>query len=432
LSKISKYRIQKYRTQKTQKLRKIRRKESMSENASSSNNAAAKTGTQATVRHGSFAQENDGRGLRWSIFCRVIDNFGDIGVCWRLSRALATRGHLVRLWVDDATALAWMAPAPVPGVQVMRWQQDWPLVTHDWQSDVIVEAFGCELDPNWVKSQFAIKNIANYVINTPADGIFKQKNPVWINLEYLSAESYVQRSHGLMSPVLSGVAQGLSKWFFYPGFTAGTGGLIQDWPAAQSSAVQPDSEQLSVSLFCYESPAVAQLLQHLERSEQPVRLHVTPGRAAQAVGQALEARENSEKSLEPLYSLNSLLSISYLDYSSQDQYDTLLARCSFNIVRGEDSLVRALLAGKAFAWHIYPQSDGAHAAKLDAFLDWLQAPPSLRQFMRVWNALAQGDLPPIELQAWTACAQAARRRILAQSDLLTQLIDFVQEKRTTA
>jgi hypothetical protein len=23
--------------------------------------------------------------LHWDIFCRVIDNFGDIGVCWRLA-----------------------------------------------------------------------------------------------------------------------------------------------------------------------------------------------------------------------------------------------------------------------------------------------------------------------------------------------------------
>ncbi|MEO7887531.1 MAG: elongation factor P maturation arginine rhamnosyltransferase EarP, partial [Polaromonas sp.] len=46
------------------------------------------------------------RSLQWDIFCKVIDNFGDIGVCWRLAADLASRGHKVRLWVDDASALA--------------------------------------------------------------------------------------------------------------------------------------------------------------------------------------------------------------------------------------------------------------------------------------------------------------------------------------
>ncbi len=36
------------------------------------------------------------------IFCAVVDNYGDIGVCWRLARQLAhEHGMTVRLWVDD-------------------------------------------------------------------------------------------------------------------------------------------------------------------------------------------------------------------------------------------------------------------------------------------------------------------------------------------
>ena len=33
--------------------------------------------------------------LLWDIFCQVIDNHGDVGVCWRLARELAARGHTV-------------------------------------------------------------------------------------------------------------------------------------------------------------------------------------------------------------------------------------------------------------------------------------------------------------------------------------------------
>ena len=63
--------------------------------------------------------------LLWDIFCRVIDNHGDLGVCWRLSCDLAARGQQVRLWVDDASALQWMASGAlqgeVPDVRVLPW-----------------------------------------------------------------------------------------------------------------------------------------------------------------------------------------------------------------------------------------------------------------------------------------------------------------------
>ena len=59
----------------------------------------------------------------WDIFCTVIDNHGDLGVCWRLTRQLLAQGQSVRLWVDDASALAWMAPDAhdLPHLQVRPW-----------------------------------------------------------------------------------------------------------------------------------------------------------------------------------------------------------------------------------------------------------------------------------------------------------------------
>ena len=158
--------------------------------------------------------------LRWDIFCRVIDNHGDLGVCWRLCADLAQRGHTVRLWVDDASALAWMAPQGCTGVAV----HVWPTSNNDYPdcADVVIEAFGCEL-PEHVQSTIAAK----------------QSPPVvWINLEYLSAEDFVERCHGLPSPVMSGPAKGCTKWFFYPGFTPATGGLLCEpdfWSAKLSS-----------------------------------------------------------------------------------------------------------------------------------------------------------------------------------------------------
>ena len=95
-------------------------------------------------------------------------------------------------------------------------------------------------------------------------------------------------------------------------------------------------------------------------------------------------------------------------------------------MRGEDSLVRALWAAKPFVWQLYPQSDDAHHTKLSAFLDWLQAPPSWRQFHQAWNGVANGALQ-LEFPEWEACAQAARRRLCAQPDLVSELLRLVRQ-----
>ena len=94
--------------------------------------------------------------MQWDVFCRVIDNFGDIGVCWRLCTDLAQRGHQVRLWVDDATALEWMAPAGYLGergaVHVLDWEQskNSALIAALRPADVWVEGFGCEIATEYI------------------------------------------------------------------------------------------------------------------------------------------------------------------------------------------------------------------------------------------------------------------------------------------
>lgn len=356
--------------------------------------------------------------LRWDIFCQVIDNYGDIGVCWRLAADLGARGHAVRLWVDDASALAWMAPQGAPGVQVLPWPEQAPA---DGPGDVVVEAFGCEIAPQF---------IAAIPHSIRATGI----KPLWINLEYLSAEGYVERCHGLPSPIMSGPGAGLTRWFFYPGFTPRTGGLLRepDLAARQAAFDRPGWRarhgiapgDLAVSLFCYEPPALPGLLAQL-RQRADARLLVTPGRATAAV--------LHEIGLQPLWNKGEALSISYLPPCPQPAFDEMLWACDLNLVRGEDSLVRALWAGRPFVWHIYPQHDDAHHAKLLAFLDWLQAPASLRRWSALWNGLERSasGLPPLDaatLAEWQACVAAARVRLLAQQDLLTLLLGFVAEK----
>lgn len=356
-------------------------------------------------------------GNLWDIFCKVIDNYGDIGVCWRLAVGLAERGERVRLWVDDASALCWMAPEGAQGVEVRPWTQ--PLHIQDLpMGDIWIEAFGCDIPPEF---------IANYLINTPHESLF----PVWINLEYLSAENYAKRCHGLPSPVMSGPGKGLTKHFFYPGFTKGTGGLLREADLAQRQArfnrvewlqkqgIEGQDERL-VSLFCYEPPALGELLTQLSQTPQATRLLVTAGRAATAVRAYLE----DKKGLHTPWNIDSSLSISYLPVLTQFEYDHLLWACDLNFVRGEDSLVRAVWAGKPFVWHIYQQDDNAHHAKLHAFLDWLHAPASLRTFHDAWNGVSPINLPALDLDSWQEAVTSARQQLLQQDDLVTQLLGF--------
>jgi len=387
--------------------------------------------------------------MLWDVFCRVIDNHGDLGVCWRLAGHLAGLGHRVRLWVDQAQDLQWMAPQGHPGVHVLPWP---PEITFHWptphgpsmasmappesadlahgtsapaaalassvQVHGVIEAFGCELPPS-VQAAMATEH----------------PRPVWINLEYLSAEAHVERLHALPSPVMSGPARGLQKWFFYPGFTAHTGGLLHPSPPETFAAQQPDPTALDptrvgcahnhaaqaalrVLLFCYEPASLPTWLSAWADGPQPIALSVCAGRASRAV-QAWQAQRGPQG--------DGALRISHLPWVSQVEFDVLLAQHDLNFVRGEDSLVRALWAGQAFVWQIYPQGDGVHHAKLTAFLGALGAPASAVYAHMAWNANASQPLPSLnaaELQSWCAWVRGVRQALLAQPDLSQQLTAF--------
>ena len=356
--------------------------------------------------------------LTWDIFCHVIDNWGDLGVCWRLASNLAARGQRVRLWADQPEPLDWMAPGARSGacssIEVRHWPRSDPSAPPPElpASDVLVAAFGCEIAPGWVAA-------------LQPDSAPGEPRRVWLNLEYLSAEPYVERCHRLASPVMSGPLAGRTEWFFYPGFTPATGGLLRepglmaqraaferdDWLRSQGLPDQGHGPR--VTLFCYEPDHLPALLH--DPALQGAHWLVAPGRPAAALERAWDGSAAAQR--HPLPHL------------PQTGFDRLLWASDLNLVRGEDSLVRALWAGQALVWHIYPQQDDAHHLKLEAFLDWLEAPPSLRAFHRVWNGVVDAPLPPVELAAWQACVLAARDRLLRQDDLATQLLGFVAEKR---
>jgi uncharacterized repeat protein (TIGR03837 family) len=288
--------------------------------------------------------------LNWDIFCRVIDNYGDIGVCWRLARQLANEhGKQVRLWVDDLRSLQPLCPdidvalavQTRHEVKICHWSET---VAVDRVGEVIIEAFACELPVAYLA---AMAQMAH--------------KPCWINLEYLTAETWADDYHGMASPHPS---LPLVKYFFFPGFSSATGGLLRE----QNLLVARDIEiarlsprnTLEISLFCYDSAPVGELLDILADSPIPVCLHVAPGKPLAAVAAHLGGSGPWQRGA---------LSVVPFDFLPQEDFDRLLWRCDINFVRGEDSFVRAQWAARLFVWQIYPQADEAHLVKLEAFLE---------------------------------------------------------------
>ncbi|NEX61526.1 elongation factor P maturation arginine rhamnosyltransferase EarP [Noviherbaspirillum galbum] len=376
------------------------------------------------------------------LFCRVVDNYGDIGVCWRLARQFAhEHGIAVRLWVDELASFARIQPGLDPrldlqhvqGVEVRRWTDSFATPEPTQVADLVIEAFACDLPPAMIDAMAR-----------------RAVPPAWINLEYLSAEAWVEGCHKMVSrhPSL-----GLVKHFFFPGFTAATGGLpVERDLAARRAAFQSRPENgkaflaslgvqvpdgaLTVSVFCYPGAPLDALLQKVGRDnngkEPPVLLLVPEGVAREAVERFLGQPAHAGAS-----GWRGAAGVHVLPFVEQGDYDRLLWSCDLNLVRGEDSFVRAQWAARPFVWHIYPQDDGAHWTKLDAFLSRFTAGLApddaaiLRAMWSAWNG--GGDLEP----AWTSFL-AARERLamhalqwsgtLAKNgDLAAKLIQFAQE-----
>ncbi|HEY5994464.1 MAG TPA: elongation factor P maturation arginine rhamnosyltransferase EarP [Gallionellaceae bacterium] len=370
------------------------------------------------------------------IFCTVVDNYGDIGVSWRLARQLANEhGVAVRLWLDDLASLQRLCPEldaglerqVCRGVEVAHWSKEFPEAQ---PADLVVEAFACELPPSYIRAMAA-----------------QEQKPVWVNLEYLSAEDWVEGCHKLPSPRPN---LPLVKYFFFPGFTPKTGGLLlerdllarrdafQRNPAALDAfwhglnLPPTQANELRISLFCYENPAIPELLQTWESGTRPITCLVPEGRALPQVAAYFGA---TQPKVGDAWS-RGRLQARVLPFVEQARYDELLWACDINFVRGEDSFVRAQWAGKPLIWHIYPQHDGVHMQKLRAFLEKYcagltpDAAQALHGLWEGWNGAGNG------VAAWNDFA--ARQSMLAEhaqfwaqalsgNSLALNLLDFFRE-----
>jgi len=335
------------------------------------------------------------------IFCAVIDNFGDIGVCWRLARQLANEhGWQVRVFVDDLHAFRKLCPSlaldrarqMVDGIVIEHWHE--PAHAGDTLevADVVIEAFACELPPVYIAAMAE-----------------RARVPLWFNLEYLSAEDWVADFHLRPSPH---PGYPLTKTFFFPGLGPGTGGVLKErhldaarvafegsavaraaWWLKNTGHAPPPTDATVVSLFAYENPAVDSLLEQWRDSTSPVVLLVPEGRISGALARFLGLSSFAAGS----HATRGSLIAHSLAFTEQPGYDALLWASDVNFVRGEDSFVRAQWAAKPFVWQIYPQADDAHLPKLDAALAHYtrtlpdDARAALERFWHAWNGAGQPD-----------------------------------------
>jgi len=352
-------------------------------------------------------QPNEKPATSLALFCKVVDNFGDIGICWRLARQLQDEhGIAVTLWVDDLRSFQRICPPlaldaelqHVAGVTVRHWRdQDGVFAAADI-ADIVIEFFGCDIPPGYIAAMAEC-----------------QPRRVWLNLEGLSAEEWVEGCHTLPS---SHPRLPLTKYFFFPGFTARTGGLLceaaleqqrlrfQSDPAqaagflAQLGVTAAEMAALKVSLFCYPQAPIAALFDTWEHAEHATVCLVPEGVAPEAIAAFLGA-----PAVAGAMRRRGSLSVRVLPFVAQPEYDKLLWACDLNFVRGEDSVVRAQWAGKPFVWHIYPQDENLHHVKLRAFLQrYASELDSLTAFSWRWNgAVGQTEGSSGKAQAdWSA------------------------------
>ncbi len=370
-----------------------------------------------------------------ALFCKVVDNYGDIGICWRLSRQLQQEhGVAVSLWVDDLQCFRRICPdvnvnaeqQQLQGVTVYHWRNQGGVYSADEIADIVIEFFACDIPEAYIAAMAQCE---------PA--------PIWLNLEGLTAEEWVEGCHTLPSPH---PRLPLTKYFFFPGFTDKTGGLLREAALdqqrqqfqsdplavtaflAQMGLTPAEMASFKVSLFCYPHAPVAALFEAWQANDTAITCLVPEGVASEVVEAYI-----GTLAIAGAARTSGALTVRVVPFVAQADYDRLLWSCALNFVRGEDSFVRAQWAGKPFIWHIYPQDENLHHVKLRAFLQRYSAEiDSLNQYSLQWNgAVAQSiDAPESWLLLQAELPKIVRRaaqwqeQMRSNGDLAGNLLKF--------
>ncbi len=309
-----------------------------------------------------------------TVLCDVVENYGDIGVVYRLARALSEIDYDIKLniVVNNLNSFSQMAPGINPSLAIQEYK-GWTVL--DWNDSnlcteyfsknhprIILQCFQC-IRPEWLEDLLFDKErkITKEIIHI-------------VNVEYLTAEEWADGFHLLKSATRS---EFVKKRNFMPGFTSKTGGLILDSEFMESlnnkdSAISKlvpfldkidinylqDSTIQKIVLFTYQrdyQEIVKALNEAQDANKKEICVFTAPGLSFEPFTDALKES-------------NSKIRLVKLPYLPQTAWDALLCCMDFAIIRGEDSFARACLCGIPFLWHAYKQDEEFQLVKVNALL----------------------------------------------------------------
>lgn len=341
------------------------------------------------------------------VFCDVIDNFGDAGVCLRLCRDFSKKNYEVRLFCNNVNILNKITNSEDASNRFLS-LLSWSDKNMDYSpSEVVIQAFSVRLPDNLIKK-------------------IKTRKSTVINLEYLTAETFAEDCHKLPS-----YADGFESFFFFPGFTKKTGGVVIEDSFLDKLTKTNRKESQKITLFSYENEKVKNVINSLNKEK--FILNIFEGKGLNNFNNLLKLNLSAGDE----YKLNEL-TVRVLPMVSQDEYDSYLIDSKLNLVRGEDSIVRAMLTGNPFLWHIYPQEEDAHKDKIEALFDRMSEVCSskkdveiLRQLTLSYNGFSD-YLDSFDLlgfyENWKKLSKEWSEHLISLGSLTDNLITFLKTK----
>lgn len=350
-----------------------------------------------------------------TVLCKVVDNFGDIGVVFRLCRALSElkKNLEIRLVVSNLDSFAKISKG-IDSTKTFQEFRGWKVF--DWNDsalckkefsknppEFILECFQCGR-PEWLEE----------LLFSPQFNL----NVQIVNVEYLTAESWADDFHLLKSGTRSAK---IKKINFMPGFTKKTGGLILDKnfmcclsekkfalnlvkQNLDKKILSEDfSDSFKILIFSYPKnfDFLASAIKEFSFLKKII-VFVASGAGADSAKISLKKFK---------------VDFVCLPFMQQEVWDAFLSLMDFSFVRGEDSFSRCCLFGNPFIWNIYPQEEEFHIVKLNAFLQKIKI-PQIEKFSFLYNRNFKASCCPESLE------------ILEEKKLLSELEKINSEMKT--
>ena len=365
-----------------------------------------------------------------TILCKVVDNFGDIGVVYRMAKGLVAYGQKygqnlsINIVVDDLKSFHNINSLVKENVSLQQVEslniynsKDYDFCYKAFSENdgelfgVVLECFQCGR-PDWME-KILFDDKLQHTVHI-------------IMIDYLTAEKYAEDFHKLDSLTRSAKVQ---KVNFMPGFTEKTGGLIigEKWKNWIESGNR--NKEGPAFIFTYDRDWTP-LIKSLKDNNK--KLVVAQGKGKETVLKACNSVKIPQSSIRELPFIN------------QDKWDDEMMAASVLFIRGEESMSRACLSGIPFVWHAYPQSDEYQLVKVNALLERIKRhfkPEDFEIVRKIWldfnspesevdSSLFEKDCVKFieNIEAFAYGFEDFAKSLLKNGDLCTNLMTFINKK----